>query len=67
MVIAGFCILVAGVFIWRRDFNTAFIIAIAGVIAWFMNYRIQMKGISAIADEERDRSVEKDDEQDSID
>ena len=47
---AGVAIVVAGVFVWRRDFDTAFVIAALGMVAWFLNYRAQMKEITAAAD-----------------
>ena len=50
MIVAGVAIVVAGVFVWRRDFNTAFVIAALGMVAWFLNYRAQMKEITAAAD-----------------
>ena len=62
MATAGICIIIAGVFMWRREFNNAFIVAVVGVVAWFLNYRIQMKGITAAADAERDRKTEEQDE-----
>ena len=52
MIVAGVAIVVAGVFLWRRDFNTAFVIAALGMVAWFLNYRAQMKQITAAADRE---------------
>ena len=52
MIVAGVAIVVAGVFVWRRDFNTAFVIAALGMVAWFLNYRAQMKEIVAAADRE---------------
>lgn len=56
MIIAGLCITVAAVFLLRRDFNTAFVIAAIGMIAWFLNYRIQMKELTA--DTQRDENME---------
>jgi len=50
MIVAGVAIVVAGVFVWRRDFDTAFVIAALGMVAWFLNYRAQMKEITAAAD-----------------
>ena len=47
---AGVAIVMAGVFLWRRDFDTAFVIAALGMVAWFLNYRAQMKEITAAAD-----------------
>jgi len=63
MVTAAVCIVIAAALMWRRDFNTAFVIAVVGVVAWFLNYRIQMKRITAAADAERDREMEETDEQ----
>lgn len=56
MIIAGFCITVAAVFLLRRDFNAAFVIAAIGMIAWFLNYRIQMKELTA--DSQQDKKME---------
>jgi len=56
MIIAGLCITVAAVFLLRRDFNAAFVIAAIGMIAWFLNYRIQMKELTA--DSQRDKNME---------
>jgi preprotein translocase subunit YajC len=50
MIAAGLAIMVAGVFVWRRDFDAAFVAAALGVIAWFLNYRAQMKETTAAAD-----------------
>ena len=47
---AAVAIVVAGVFLLRRDFDTAFVIAALGMVAWFLNYRAQMKEITAAAD-----------------
>ena len=47
---AAVAIVMAGVFLWRRDFDTAFVIATLGMVAWFLNYRAQMKEITAAAD-----------------
>ena len=62
MFIAAISIIVAAVFIWRREFNVAFVVAVLGVVAWFLNYRIQMRNISAAADVERERVSEDQDE-----
>ena len=50
MIVAAVAIVMAGVFLWRRDFDTAFVIAALGMVAWFLNYRAQMKEIAAAAD-----------------
>ena len=59
MIVAGVCILVAAYFLWRRDFDTAFVVAAAGAVAWFLNYRAQLKEITAAAD-----ALENDSEED---
>jgi hypothetical protein len=50
MILAAIAILVAGVFLWRRDLDTAFVVAALGMVAWFLNYRAQMKEIVTAAD-----------------
>jgi len=50
LIVAGVCIVVAGYFLWRRDFDTAFVIAALGAVAWFLNYRTQLKEITRAAD-----------------
>jgi hypothetical protein len=40
----------AGFFLLRGELNTAFVVATLGIVAWFLNYRIQMKAITTAAD-----------------
>ncbi len=63
MILAGVCIVTAAFFLLRRDFNTAFVIAALGMVAWFLNYRAQMKAIIAAADLEEE-SKRKDSDED---
>ena len=65
MIVAGVCIITAAVFMLRRDFNTAFVIAALGMVAWFLNYRAQMKEIVTAADLEQSRNQEEQDGEDS--
>jgi hypothetical protein len=65
MIAAAICIVIAAVLMWRREFNLAFVVAVIGVVAWFLNYRIQMRKITAAADAERERLSEEQDEMDS--
>ena len=59
MIVAAVAIVLAGVFLWWRDFDTAFVIAALGMVAWFLNYRAQMKDITAAADlEEKNNRYE---------
>jgi hypothetical protein len=61
LIVAGTCIAVAAVFLWRGDFDTAFVVAVLGMIAWFLNYRIQMKAIIIPEDSVQEESVEEKD------
>ena len=64
LIVAGVCILVAAYFLWRRDFDTAFVIAALGAVAWFLNYRAQLKEITAAADAlENDEEINDDSEE----
>lgn len=67
MILAGVCIVVAGFFLLRRDLSTAFVIAVLGLIAWFLNYRAQMKQIIAAADIEDSRANPEENFEDSDD
>jgi uncharacterized membrane protein YhfC len=58
MIIAGLCIAIAAIFIVRRDFNTAFVIATIGLVAWFLNYRMQMKELTAAGENQQDSNSE---------
>ena len=59
MSVAAVAIVMAGIFLWRRDFDTAFVIAALGMVAWFLNYRAQMKEITAAAElEEKNNGYE---------
>lgn len=51
MIVAGACIVIAAVSLWRNHVDTAFVIATIGVLAWFLNYRSRMKKITADARE----------------
>ena len=57
MIVAGVAIVAAGIFLWRRDFNTAFVIAALGMVAWFLNYRAQMKEITRAAELKDDNTT----------
>ncbi len=61
--ISAISIVLALLFMWWRDFNTAFIIAIVGIVAWFWNYRMDMKKIALAADAERERQAEQNEEE----
>jgi preprotein translocase subunit SecF len=65
MIVAGVCIVIAAFFLLRRDLDTAFVVAALGILAWFLNYRIQMKNIVAAADLEQSKSENMEDWEDS--
>ena len=43
LILAGACVVVAGVFMLQGDFDSAFVVAAIGMVAWFLNYRTQIK------------------------
>jgi uncharacterized membrane protein YedE/YeeE len=43
LVIAGCCITVAAVCLVRGNFDAAFVVAVIGMVAWFLNYRTQVQ------------------------
>ena len=57
MILAGVAIVIAGVFLWRRDVDKAFVTAALGVVAWFLNYRAQMKEIAVAAELEEEKKA----------
>ena len=59
MIVSGVSIVVAAYFLLLRDFDTAFVVAVAGAVAWFLNYRAQLKEITAKADLE-EQNIEQD-------
>ena len=50
MAVSGLGIVVAAIFLWRLEFDRAFIAAVLGMVAWFLNYRVQMREVVAAAD-----------------
>ena len=57
--------MVAAFFLLRGELNTAFVIATLGIVAWFLNYRIQLKAIVDAADREHSNREEDQDGEDS--
>lgn len=68
MIVAGLCLLVAGIFLWRGQINAAFVAGTLGAVSWFLSLRDQLKGkIVEVEDsgedeDERDAVGEEDDE-----
>jgi hypothetical protein len=66
IILAGACIIVAAFFLLRQDLDRAFVIAALGLVAWFLNYRAQMKEVIAAADlEENSKRDEEESYQDA--
>jgi hypothetical protein len=63
MTIAGVAIAFAAFLLLRGDLNAAFVVAAIGLIAWFLNYRVQMKETVLKADLDREKKSEDIDEE----
>lgn len=53
MILSGVCIVAAAFFLLRGELNTAFVIATLGIVAWLLNYRMQLKAVVDAADREQ--------------
>lgn len=49
---AGLCMIAAAIFLLRSNLDAAFVTATLGVIAWFLNYRNQLKRTLISAEDE---------------
>lgn len=58
LILAGACVAVAGVFLLRGDFDMAFVVAAVGMVAWFLNYRMQVKEKLAAIDAAEEENIE---------
>jgi hypothetical protein len=47
MIVAGVAVVLAGFFLWRRNLDAAFVTAALGMVAWFLNYRAQLRDMVA--------------------
>lgn len=65
LTVAGCCIALAAVLLIRGDFDSAFVVAVIGMIAWFLNYRTQVQkslaAEDATADEETETQIDDED------
>lgn len=43
MILAGVGVVIAAVFVFRGDYEKAFVAAAAGAVCWFLNYRQQLR------------------------
>ena len=55
MIVAGICGTLAVLFVFRDDYDNAFVAAAGGAVCWFLSYRQQLK--QSLPDEE-DQSEE---------
>ena len=67
MIVSGLCIAAAAFFLLRGNLDAAFVIATLGLVAWFLNYRLQMKAIITAEDREQNNQEEENYGEDSDD
>lgn len=70
LILAGVGIVVAAFFLWRHDFDKAFVVAALGMVAWLLNYRARMREIVAVADladENNENDEYRGDEEEDVD
>jgi hypothetical protein len=58
MTLAAISGVLAAVFVFRGDFEKAFVAAAAGAVCWFLNYRVQLKERLASRSDENEESDE---------
>lgn len=54
MIVAVLCGVIAIVFMLRRTFDVAFVVAAVGAVAWFLNYRVQARRATVERELQRD-------------
>jgi len=67
MILAGVGIIVAAIFLMRRNIDAAFVAAALGAVAWFLSYRTNMREITAAADAEADDEEYEEEFDDDVD
>ena len=60
MILAGVGGVIAAVFVFRGDYEKAFVAAAAGAVCWFLNYRQQLR--ATLPNEEEDNQENEDEE-----
>ena len=58
LIMAGVCGVTAAFFVFRNDYEKAFIAAAAGAVCWFLNYRQQLKESLPKEDEDEESDEE---------
>ena len=64
LILAGCCIVVAAVFLLRGNFDAAFVVAAVGMVAWFLNYRMQVREQLAARDSQEENVEVNDSDED---
>jgi hypothetical protein len=64
LVIAGCCIISAAVLMVLGHFDGAFVVAVVGMVAWFLNYRAQVKSSLDDADATAEEEIETEEHED---
>lgn len=54
MILAAVGGVIAAVFVFRGDYENAFLAAAAGAVCWFLNYRQQVRATLPSEDEENE-------------
>ena len=62
IILSAIAGVLAAVFVFRGDFEKAFVAAAAGAVCWFLNYRVQLKERLAIRNDENEENEEPDEE-----
>ena len=62
MTLAAIGGVLAAVFVFRGDYEKAFVAAAGGAVCWFLNYRVQLKERLASRNEENKENEESDEE-----
>ena len=62
MILATTGGVLAAVFVFRGDFEAAFVAAAGGAVCWFLSYRVQLKARLASRSEEDEENEESDEE-----
>lgn len=63
IILAGFFVIVAAVFLWRNNLPAVFVTAALGAVAWFLSYRSKLRaGTASEPDSGESQTSEEDDE-----
>jgi len=60
MILSGVSGVIAAVFVFRGDYEKAFVAAAVGAVCWFLNYRQQLR--ATLPDEDEENQDDEDEE-----